>query len=695
MKKLLLVVCCFVLWQNQNNAQSSTSTASNAFLITRMAAKFHVHPAPVDKTFSAFVFDKMMNELDDVKVFFTKEDIVNLQAYRLQLDDEILKQKTGFLQAINKRYAARLQHADSLISIICQKPFSFLLNETLTVEEDTSYPASEAAQKAKLYKLLNYGVLSAIVNDSNFIKLTSSQQKKYADSIEPVLRRKMQTILQRSINVRLQSPGGVPQFISDEYCKAIALCYDPHTEFFRATEKENFESELGAQHEVFGFTVKEDNNEGVLIDDLLPGSPAFKSGALNTGDKLETLQWSGSQPVDVSTATAGEVEEILSASNHEKLIVKVKKADGTLRQITLTKEKMETAEDEEGKVKSFVLKGNNTIGYISLPAFYTDWNESSDAKGCANDVAKEIIKLKKENIQGLILDLRYNGGGSLQEAVELSGIFIDAGPVQQIKNKEGKIYALKDASRGTIYNGPLVLMINGYSASASEMVAGTLQDYHRAVIVGSASYGKATMQQVLPLDTSISEENFNEKKNYDNYIKITDGQIYRVNGTSAQLTGVIPDVVIPDIEREKPFSEATNEHSLSAANIDANKYYQPLKAFPTAGLQAMADSFITSSSYYNRLKQYNTNIEKRRIKKDISLQMQTAMQQQKASEFSDTLSSKDKQLLSLFTVQNNSYERERSSLDEHQQEADDEWKFFLQKDATLKIAYKVLAALAK
>ncbi len=695
MKKLLLFLCCFVLLQNQNNAQSFTSAASNAFLITRMAAKFHVHPIRIDKTFSVFVFDKMINEIDDEKIFFTAEDITALQAYRLQLDDEILKQKTGFLQAINKRYAARLQHADSLVFSICQKPFSFFSNETLTVAEDTSYSANEAAQKTKLYKLLKYDVLSAIVNDSAFVKLNSSQQKKYVDSVEPVLRHKMQAILHRFTNSTLQAPGGVPQFISDEYCKAVALCYDPHTEFFRATEKENFESELGAQHKVFGFSVKEDKNKGVLIDDLLPGSPAFKSGGLNKGDQLQTLQWSGSQPVDVSTATAGEVEEILSASNHEKLTVKVKKADGTLRQVTLAKEKMATAEDEEGRVKSFVLKGNNTIGYISLPAFYTDWNESSDAKGCANDVAKEIIKLKKENIQGLILDLRYNGGGSLQEAVELSGIFIDAGPVQQIKNKEGKIYTLKDVSRGTIYNGPLVLMINGYSASASEMVAGTLQDYHRAVIVGSPSYGKATMQQVLPLDTTTSEENLRENKSYDNYIKITDGQIYRVNGTSAQLTGVIPDVVLPEIEREKPFTEAANEHALTASNIDANKYYQPLKAFATAGLQAMADSFIASSPYYSRLKQYNANIEKRRIKKEVSLQMQTAMQQGKAASFSDTISSKDKQLLSLFTVQNNSYEKERSSLDEHLQEADDEWQTFLQKDAALKIAYKVLAALAR
>ncbi len=655
-----------------------------------MADKFHVRPLPVDDAFSSFVWDEIMKELDDEKIYFTAEDIVALQPYRLQLGDEILKRKTSFLQAVTSRYTARLKQTDSLIGLICQKPFSFSTNETLTVAEDTSFPANETALRAKLYKLLKYDVLDEITDDSLFLKRSVAQQKKYADSVEPILRHKVQTAWQRSITIVQQNPGGIPQFVGDEYCKAIALCYDPHTEFFPATEEENFESELGAEHVVFGFGIKEDKDEGVVVDQLAPGSPAFKSGQLNTGDKMETLQWSGSQPVDVSNATPAEVEQILNASNHEKLTMKVKKADGSVRQVTLVKEKMETAEDDDSKVRSFVLKGASTIGYISLPAFYTDWDENRDAKGCANDVAKEIIKLKKENIQGLILDLRYNGGGSVGEAVELSGIFIDAGPVQQIKGKEAKIYTLKDASRGTIYSGPLLVMINGYSASASEMFAGAMQDYHRAIILGSPSYGKATMQQILPLDTTIAENKQAGKKEYDNYLKITTGQIYRVSGGTAQLTGVVPDVVLPDMETEEPVREAFNPHALPAISIDANKYYQPLKALPTAGLQAMADSLVAVSPYYIKLKKYNAEIEKERVKRDIPLQLGTALQQPEVSSFSDTVSSANKLMLSLFTVQTTAYENERLQLDKHQREAAEEWKYFLQKDAALKVAYKIL-----
>ena len=192
---------------------------------------------------------------------------------------------------------------------------------------------------------------------------------------------------------------------------------------------------MGNQQFRFGFAIKEDDDGGVIINGLEPGSPAFKCGMLNKGDKFQTLQWEGQNVIDVSDASAHELGEIFSQSNHDKIMITVKKADGTIRTVTLMKEQSDA--DDDTKVKSFLLKGNKTFGYISLPAFYNNWeDENTGDNGCANDVAKEIIKLKKENITGLILDLRYNGGGSIQEAVELTGIFIDAGPVAQIKSTQ-------------------------------------------------------------------------------------------------------------------------------------------------------------------------------------------------------------------------------------------------------------------
>ncbi|WP_315818899.1 S41 family peptidase [Paraflavitalea speifideaquila] len=320
------------------------------------------------------------------------------------------------------------------------------------------------------------------------------------------------------------------------WCSSLAACYDPHTAYFPPATKESFEGHLGKKQLEFGLTLDEDKDGNAQIAALKPGSPAFQSGQLNEGDKLQSVQTDNKPAVDVSTAGAAAINQVLSAAGSGKTVLTVKKADGSTRQVTLSKQKQLT-DDEEDKVKGFVLKGSKNIGYISLPAFYLDWEDEQGVNGCANDVGREIIKLKKENISGLILDLRYNGGGSLQEALELAGIFIDAGPVAQIKSRDPKVTTLKDINRGTVYDGPLLVLINGFSASASEMLAASLQDYNRALIVGATSYGKATAQEVLPLDTTIDRESYNGKAASDSYIKLTTSCLYRLTGATAQAQG--------------------------------------------------------------------------------------------------------------------------------------------------------------
>jgi carboxyl-terminal processing protease len=546
--------------------------------------------------------------------------------------------------------------------------------------------------RAKLSKLMKASALAELLEQQEFLSLNTAQQKKYSDSIEPILRQKVQTLFQRSIYTILQSPAGVPQYIGDEYCKAIALYYDPHTEYFPATEKEDFESELGADKLVFGFGLKENNKEGVRISELRPGSPAYKSGQLNTGDKIESIQWTNRQPIDVSSASVDEVSQVLGESNYDEAIVTVKKEDGTTRKVKLVKEKME-ADEDDSMVKSFVLKGAKTIGYISLPAFYTDYEASSYVKGCANDVAKEIIKLKKENIDAIILDIRYNGGGSMQEAVELAGIFIDAGPVEMIKDKGVKIATLKDINRGTIYDGPLLVMINGYSASASEMVAGTLQDYNRAIIMGSPSYGKATAQIVLPLDTTVSLEKDFENIHTDSYIKLTVSQLYRISGKTAQFTGVVPDVVLPEVLDADPKREADNPFALQPNTIDANKYYQPLPALPISSLQAEASKDMQASAYFDKLNKYIARSKQAKQQTDISLKLADVIEKYKAEQTDDVL--EEDTTVSTFSIDNNAFEKQRLQADSQLASTDTTWKTYLQKDPYLKIAYKLLVMMSK
>jgi carboxyl-terminal processing protease len=693
--KRLLLIFFLSLSSFFINAQQLNTAVKNAYIITRMAEKFHVQPRPLDDAFSSDIFIQLLKQLDEDKIFFTAEDIKALSKYKFDIDDEIRNKQSTFLSAITKVFGDRISKADTMIDNICKKPFDFLLPEKITVAEDTSYPTDEKAMRIKLYKLLKSETLDIITDDDEFFTLNSSQQKKYVDSIEPFARHKAQQSFKHSINIMLQSAGGIEQAIGDEYCKAIAVCYDPHSEYFPLTEKEDFDSELGQQQMMFGFQCKEEDDGSVKIESIMPGSPAFKSGQMNKGDKFLSIQWEDKQPIDVSSGGLKQLYEVLGMSNHNKATFKMKKPDGTERTIVLLKEKMED-NDEENKVKSFLLKGTKTIGFISLPSFYQDWeNESTGVNGCANDVAKEILKLKKENIEGLIIDLRYNGGGSMQEAIELSGIFIDFGAVGMDKDRNAKLYTLKDVNRGTIYDGPLMLMVNGYTASAAEMVAGTLQDYHRAVIVGTPTYGKATAQVVLPMDTTIDlSKDFSNIKS-DSYFKVTVSKLYRVNGTTAQATGVQPDILLPDMLQAHPQREADNDHVLIAQPVEANKYFKPYPALNIDNLKTLAQQKVNASVYFQQLKNYIDYSRAEDVKKDESLKLSDVIEEEKkaAGENMDTVSLKTEG--APYTVDNNAYEKEQLKVNENLQELNEQWTKFLRKDPYLQIAYNMMLLMIK
>jgi len=524
----------------------------------------------------------------------------------------------------------------------------------------------------------------------NFKALTSAAQKKYVDSVEVPLQWRVAESLKRKINYILFNPYGLPQFVGNTYCETIASCYDPHTEFFPPEEKENFESELGKQPFLFGFTIKTDKNGGVIIDKLQPGSPAFKGGKLKKGDKFIALQWEGGKPVNVEDISVNEIAALMDESNHKQMTFTMKKADGSIVQVPLQKEQVADNDDED-KVKSFILKGAKTIGYIYLPAFYEDWEDSNDGlNGCANDVGREIIKLKKENIDGLILDLRYNGGGSAQEATELAGIFIDAGPVEQIKDRGEKIYTLKDVDRGTIYDGPLAILVNGYSASASELLAGTLQDYNRAVIIGSPTYGKATAQVVFPMDTTVTQENIAQIKT-ENYLKITVSKLYRITGATAQFKGVQPDIVLPDILDAYITKEADVPCALRPNVINANKYYEAYPPLPLGTLTAAVQNEIDTSKYLNEVKKFIT-YSKQQKQDDITLSLKAELTDSYSGINDDgTLDQNVKS--KKFTVQNNAYETARLQEDENAKELNEEFSQQLTVDTYVSIAYDVLAKL--
>ena len=692
MKTILLALLAFFIIPVLSFGQTNEKIANEAFVITRMANKFHVAPRPVNKVFSEDVFSAMLKKADEDRMFFTVNDIVRLGTYRNSIDIEIKQRKTNYLDLFINIYRQRLKQADSLLIEISKKPVDLYLPEKLTVAEDTLPPQSLAVMRVKLYKRLKANMLNELIDDlpGNFKSLTPAAQKKYIDSDEVSLQKRVTSALKRKVNFILQYPYGLPKFVGNIYCEVIASCYDPHTEFFPPEEKEKFESELGKQPFLFGFTIKTDKSGGVVIDKLQPGSPAFKGGQLKKGDKFIALQWEGGKPVNIEDISVNELAALMEESNHKQVVFTMKKADGSIIQVPLQKEQIANNNDE-GKVKSFILKGAQTVGYIYLPAFYEDWEDSNNGlNGCANDVGREIIKLKEENIDGLILDLRSNGGGSAQEATELAGIFIDAGPVEQVKDRGEKIYTFKDVDRGTIYDGPLAILVNGYSASASELLAGTLQDYNRAVIIGSPTYGKATAQVVFPMDTTVTHENIDQIKT-ENYLKITVSKLYRITGSTAQFKGVQPDIVLPDMLDAYITREANAPFALRPDVINANKYYDAYPPLPLGALAAYVQTEIDTNKYLNTAKKY-INYYKQQKQQDITLSVKAVLNDP-YFEIKNDAATAENVKSQKFKVQNNQYEKTRLQADDNAKELNDEFSEQLATDPYVSVAYDVIAKL--
>jgi len=674
-------------------AQPGNKYSADAFVITRMAQKFHVQPRPMDENFSTLFFDHFMKAADDERVIFTAEDMTRLLPYRTKLAEEVIRRQNGFLKTVTEIYEQRIRRFDSLLLRLGQQPFSFTAEEKITVAEDSAYvPAAQAAQK--LVKLIKKEMLDYILEKELVSSTTPlARQKKVVDSLEPEARKKIITAFQRGIQRVQQGAVSIPATIGNLYCQSLAATFDPHSSYMPKTEKENFETIVGGKAMRFGFSLQKDGKD-LEIKDLRPGSAAFKSGQINKGDKLVNVQWDGKQGIDVSDAGLEEVSDIMDQSNYGKMILTVRKADGTMRKVELQKETME-ADDDENKLKSFVLKNQDqAIGYLSLPAFYTDFDDpQNNVKGCANDVAKSIMRLKKENINGLIIDLRYNGGGSMLEAVELSGIFIDAGPVAQISKPGGKVYTLKDVNRGTVYDGPLLVLVNGASASASEMVAGTLQDYHRAIIMGTPTYGKATGQVILPLDSLVTPENIRRGAAGETFLKLTIEKLYRITGATAQRDGVIPDIQLPDLTESMIPRESAEATALLAQRIDANKFYTPYAGENLAKFVYTGRAWADTAAWFQLVKKKTVLLKEMNQKTAISLKWADALRQwEKEQAEEEELDELEYDADNLFVVHNPEPEEQRLKLNPEMKEINTAWKTSMQHDAWIATAFRLLSA---
>ncbi|NTW31926.1 MAG: hypothetical protein HGB12_04770, partial [Bacteroidetes bacterium] len=483
--------------------------------------KIHFQPPEFDKAFAAKAIENYLFYIDGQCFYLYDDDILALKKIQDQQPSakEIFCKSYDFLSSV---YELRLKETDSLINSCRNKKYVWNENDSLVFYDSftNSYPKNidqkikKIDDYIKLYTLRQLALANKLDKDFEFEKNDSSK-------IKAVLK------LRKGVEKKINNSNGIAVYLEENLLQSIILTCDPHSDYFTAIVNKHFKESLSITLEIYGFNFDENKNEHIEITAIKPGSPAWKCNKLNIGDQVTKIKFSGKPQIDVSDYDIDEFNNLLFSSAENELNITVLKKSGAIIETHLKKALVKS---DDNTINAYILSKKYPIGYISLPSFYTDFSQNSSL-GCANDVAKEIIKLEEDSIQGLILDLRDNGGGSVEEAINLAGIFIDAAPLFIEKIQSQKPRVIKDMNRGAIYSGPLIVLVNKGSASASELLAQTFKTQQRAIIVGSASFGKATGQIIAPLDTSFnlltSSKSYDEK---NGYIKITVEKLYDLSG---------------------------------------------------------------------------------------------------------------------------------------------------------------------
>jgi carboxyl-terminal processing protease len=590
-KMILLGVICFFAGSPISFAQDCKQMT----ILWNLIDNYHVQPKQLDDSLSKSLFNDLFQSLDPHGMYFVQADIKAFEKYKFSLDESIRDGNCDFITDIANVYEKRLIEADTVISTLLNTPFDYKVKEDLTFSKDIPWtlPADVAAREHRWKKWLKYQTLKRVFSPRGEDDHPLTVDHAGFQKLEKPARQDVKTFEQKKVRNMRNEFKNMYEYVLNEFSKVFALYFDPHTEYYTNAEKNSFESSISSENLSFGIEIKENEKNEIEITRLVPGGPAWKTNQLNKGDLILSAGWGDQKVTDLSFAAINEAYNILFEKDIKEVELTVKKVNGSIKTVNIQKEKLQ---EDENVIQSFILEGEKRIGYIFLPSFYTDW-EDSEGFGCANDLAKKLLVLQRENIDGLIVDIRNNGGGSVKEAIELAGIFIDVGPVTLAKDRT-EIDVLKDSNHGSIYSGPLIVMVNGMSASASEILSAALQDYNRALIVGSTTYGKSTGQNIVPVtDGRFSMDAYGKY----GYLKLTGSIFYRIDNTTHQKIGVIPDVRLPDLYENLEYREEFEKNVLNADTINKKTYYTPFNGPPKGDLQELSTYRLRSSEVFKNV----------------------------------------------------------------------------------------------
>ena len=638
---LILVGGLFFAFNTFNATNPESSEVRHRKLLStvgRLLESEHYSPKVIDDKFSKEVFDAYLKILDPEKNILLQTDIDSLKVFATTIDDEIHGATIQFEPAANSMYERRAIEVKKIFESIIQNPFDFTADDSLKMDFDNmGYPKNEAERIQRWNLSIKYKVLDRFVTliedrtkhaaakaiaDTSKIKDTVKDNFviKSDAALEIEARATVKKSYVKRFSLLEKSFDKEKRF--ESFLNTITGLMDPHTDYFAPVEKRSFTEQMSGTFYGIGAQLTQDDN-GVKIASIQPGGAAWKSGQLVVNDVIVKIAQGAEEPVDVSGYETTDAVKLIRGDLGTEVRLTVRKPDGTTKIVSLIREKIVL---DEGFARSAIIQnGNDKYGYILLPDFYADF-EREDGARCSKDIAKEVEKLKAEKVKGIIIDIRYNGGGSLYEVVQMAGLFIDKGPIVQIRSKEGKSQVLSDETPGILYDGPLVVMVNEFSASASEIFAGAIQDYKRGLIVGStSSYGKGTVQRNVsfgkPLDAMGIQTEYGA-------VKLTFQKFYRVTGSSTQRKGVVPDVVFPDDYEFLKYREKDNPSALPWDEMERAKYTPWTTSNEIASIAAKANNKIKNDTATIRFKK-NLQWVSGQVDKPVALELNKYIQYKK------------------------------------------------------------------
>lgn len=646
---LLIAASFFIAFQSQGRNEGDENPKARYAKILRnvgiLLEEGHYSPKKIDDAFSKSVFKTFLEQLDGDKSVLLQADINSFKPYETVVDDEIHGADIQSFFAVNTVYQKRLDEVSQIYTEVLARPMDFTTNETVEMDpEKRNFPASEKERYEYLRKSVKYAVLDRYVSMQED-QVKSKDKKEFVAKADSTLEREARDMVSRQLSRYMTTRKN--RETSDEnfstFVNAITTTMDPHTTYFPPVDLRTFNESMRGSFYGIGAQLMEEDGK-IKITSLISGGPAWKGGELKEKDEIMKVGEGAAEPVDVTGyALQDAIKLIRGSKKGTEVRLTVRKVDGTIQVISIIRDDVKL---EDVYVKSAVINGEHKIGYIYLPEFYANFDDPSQPR-CADDVAREIEKLKAENVEGIVMDLRDNGGGSLYDVVQMAGLFIGEGPICQVKARGDKAKVLDDRDNAVKYSGPLAVLVNETSASASEIFAAAIQDYKRGIIIGSTStYGKGTVQRNIPLNPQSQSSIFSNPQADDlGTVKLTLQKFYRINGGATQLEGVVPDIVLPDRLEYLKFREKDNPNALKWDKIPQASYKPWVSTYSSQDIISKAQASVSNNPAFTAIRQsaewleknadrkYSLNIDQfkadQKKKKEIYQQMEAAYKLQK------------------------------------------------------------------